>query len=183
MALKPEHALFVYLWEAALFTSWPFNRSEPLYSPTNCIGAAVGVGIAASVVLFAHNRIHNGARLGHHDTAAAAACCWDYSIQARKLSVVLFYVQPITVAGCGVLYMLVRWARACCIPGRYSWSEAFRHCVDGLVGICIATLTIANRKGMYLLPFVIQRCFFSEYTALSYLFQQMFFLSLFACLY
>jgi len=179
MTLQPEHALFVYLWEAAMFTLWPFNHGEPLYSSTNSMSAAVAVGIASSLVLFAQNRMPRGACSRYHTITAS---CWHYSIQARKLCVVLFYVQPITLIGSGAAYTLMcgvmRWWR--CVPG---WREGCTHCVDMLMALCIMTLTMANHRGMYLLPLGIQHVFFAEYTALSYLFRQIYLLFLFAYLY
>ena len=74
MSLTPRHALLVYLWEALLFTCWPFNSNEQLYSTTNLICLSVYGGLVSSAVLFTQKRMY----CLHPDTQGLlAGQCWD----------------------------------------------------------------------------------------------------------
>ena len=198
MSLTPRHALLVYLWEAILFTCWPFNSNEQLYSSTNLICLSVYGGLVSSAVLFTQKRMY----CLHPDSQGLfAGRCWDYSTQIRKLCVILFYVQPVFIVLCSLLYIFIYHISALCtvkrntaqgVPptgpfcpggGGGGVGPLGRHCVDLLLIACILARSILNNKCLHFIPYCIQKIFFAEDAGMSYLFDQVYLLTMFVFLY
>ena len=101
MSLEQRHSLLAYVWEAVLFTYWPCNLKEAWYSTTNSICIMACCGIVCSGVVFIQKRLNYVPPDVAH---LSAGRLWDYTTQVRKLCVVLFYVQPIFLVVCGLIY-------------------------------------------------------------------------------
>ena len=67
--------------------------------------------------------------------------------------------------------------------GGGGWAPLGRHCVDLLLVACILARSILNNKCLHFLPYCIQKIFFAEDAGTSYLFGQIYLLTMFVFLY
>jgi len=113
----------------------------------------------------------------------SAGRLWDCTAQVRKLCVVLFYVQPIFLVVCSLIYASVYYVASFFTNSTYTLCSLCRHCIDLVLGVCVLAMAMQDNKCMYLVPYAIQMSFLAEYTAIRYLFQQTYLLTVFVCLY
>ena len=180
MSLEQRHSLLAYLWEAVLFTYWPCNLKEAWYSTTNSICIMACCGIVCSGVVFIQQRLKYVPPDAAHMSAGRL---WDCTTQVRKLCVVLFYVQPIFLVMCGLIYSSVYYVASFCTNSTYTLCSMCRNCIDLVLGVCVLAMAMQDNKCMYIVPYAIQMSFLAEYTAIRYLFQQTYLLTVFVCLY
>lgn len=180
MSLEQRHSLLAYVWEAVLFTYWPCNLKEAWYSTTNCICIMACGGIVCSGVVFVQKRLHYVPSDVAH---LSVGRLWDCTTQVRKLCVVLFYVQPIFLVVCGLIYACVSYMASCVTKSTHTLCSICRHCIDLVLGACVVAMAMQDNKCMHLIPYAIQLFFLAEYTSIRYLFQQTYLLTVFVCLY